>query len=136
MDGWNTSAGAPVTLLRLRAASRVLDVEWADGITAALPYQTLRESCLCAACRQRRRVSGAVDVSAQVIGGAVYVPAQVIGGAVEAPAQIDVTAIVPRGANAVQLLFSDGHDRGIFPFAYLRELRDALTRAPDAGIRK
>ena len=134
MNGSSTSA--PVTLLRLRSASRVLEVEWADGITAALPYQMLRASCPCATCKQRRRVNGAVDAPAQRIAGAVEAPAQSSGAAVEASAQIDVTGIVPRGASAVQFFFSDGHERGIFPFSYLRELHDGLTRVPDAGISK
>jgi DUF971 family protein len=37
----------------------------------------------------------------------------------------------PVGSYAVQLVFSDGHERGIFPWVYLRELgqpaRDALS---------
>jgi DUF971 family protein len=40
---------------------------------------------------------------------------------------ITVLAALPCGPNAVQLQFSDGHDRGIFPFPYLLELRDELA---------
>ena len=29
------------------------------------------------------------------------------------------------GAYGVQLIFSDGHDRGIYPWSYLRQLADA-----------
>jgi DUF971 family protein len=101
--------GAPdhVTLLRLHAAARRLEVEWEDGATAALPYAALRERCPCAECRQGRRTGG-------------------LAGAV---ADVAVLAALPCGPNAVQLQFSDGHDRGIFPFPYLRELRDELAAA-------
>jgi DUF971 family protein len=97
------SATVPVTLLRLRAASQALDVEWADGTIAELPYRMLRRRCPCAACRQQRNVAGPF----------------------EAAGEVQVTGIEPYGPNAVRLSFSDGHDRGIFPFAYLRELRGA-----------
>lgn len=104
----NENATAPITLLRLRAVTRVLDVEWADGTTAELPYQMLRGRCPCAACRRRRGVAGTFEVA----------------GA------INIVGIEPCGRNAVQIVFSDGHDRGIFPFAYLRELRgDTKPRA-------
>ena len=38
-----------------------------------------------------------------------------------------VSSVVPYGPNAVQLHFSDGHARGIFPFDYLRELVETLA---------
>ena len=105
---------APVTLLRLRTGSRTLDVEWADGTSAALPYRTLREGCPCAACRQQRRAAGAT-----------------------ADGEAEVAAILPYGPSAVQIRFSDGHDRGIFPFSYLRELYEQLkTRSGSTGISK
>jgi DUF971 family protein len=44
------------------------------------------------------------------------------GAAIKADESVSVIDAVPYGPNAVQLVFSDGHSRGIFPFAYLREL--------------
>ena len=104
---------AAATLLRLRAASRVLDVEWADGTTTALSYELLRDSCPCALCRQRRCT----------------------GGAALSIGPVEITAIVPCGSNAIQVRFGDGHERGIFPFSYLRELGE-IARNPGAGISK
>ena len=98
-------SAAQVRLLRLSAALRQLEVEWEDGATAALPYSAVRERCPCAECRQRRRT----------------------GGSFQAIEDIAVLAALPCGPNAVQLRFSDGHDRGIFPFPYLRVLRDELA---------
>ena len=86
--------------LRLHAGSRALHVEWSDGTTDALPFRLLRERCLCAHCRSTRKK----------------------GGSVEADETVAVTEALPCGSTAVQLVFSDGHSRGIFPFSYLREL--------------
>ena len=97
-------AAGTVRLLRLSGAARQLEVEWEDGATAALLYSALRERCLCAECRQRRSTEGAFAA---------------IDG-------IAVLEALPCGPNAVQLRFSDGHDRGIFPFPYLRELNVEL----------
>ena len=54
---------------------------------------------------------------------------------------VNITAINPVGNYAVQLVFSDGHDSGIYSWKYLRELceqRDAyweayLKKLHDAG---
>jgi DUF971 family protein len=40
---------------------------------------------------------------------------------------IMVTGIEPIGSYAVRLVFSDGHDRGIYPWQYLREIADSLA---------
>jgi len=49
------------------------------------------------------------------------------------PAADDLTivAVEPIGNYAVRLAFSDGHDRGIFPWAYLTEI--AAAGASDAA---
>ena len=87
-------------LLRLNAAESTLEIDWASGSTDALTYAVLRARCMCSQCRRMRQGGQKVEV----VDGITVVEAR------------------PCGSNAVQLLFSDGHDRGIFPFAYLREL--------------
>lgn len=97
--------------LRLQRLERTLEIEWNDG-AASLPHRLLRERCPCAPCRQARRDGSFASI----------------------PEEIEVAAIEPYGPNAVHLAFSDGHARGIFPFAYLRELRDELAaRGPSAA---
>lgn len=90
--------------LRLDGGTRTLEVEWADGTSATLPFQLLRERCRCAECGSARRK----------------------GLPVKAGETVTVTEALPCGGGAVQLVFSDGHSRGIFPFAYLRELATLL----------
>jgi DUF971 family protein len=96
--------------VRLDMAAGTLVLDWPDGFTDALAFQALRERCMCAVCRSHRDR----------------------GEPPRAADAIAVVNIVPYGANAVQLMFSDGHSRGIFPFAYLRALASepAQTAAP------
>ncbi len=44
---------------------------------------------------------------------------------------IAVTNVEPMGGYAVHLAFSDGHNRGIFPWSYLRAL---AAEAPPAAL--
>ena len=95
-------------VLRLDGGARALEVEWTDGTSAALPFRLLRSRCRCAECSSARRQ----------------------GLAVAAAETVAVTEALPCGSGAVQLVFSDGHSRGIFPFAYLRELALSLRGTP------
>ncbi|SRR5258706_16435438 len=86
--------------IELRAATRSILIEWSDGVSTNLSHRMLRMQCRCADCLYIRRS----------------------GRSIAAQDDIELLAIVPYGPNAVQLRFSDGHERGIFPFPYLREL--------------
>jgi len=101
----SSNTGTAVTLVRmeLRPGVRSLLVEWSNGESSDLAHRMLRMQCRCAECLLVRRS----------------------GRQVEAPEGIALLEVVPYGPNAVQLRFSDGHERGIFPFSYLRELEDA-----------
>ena len=90
--------------LRLDQSAANMRIEWPDRVST-LPFRLLRERCPCAECRSVRNK----------------------GGTIEAAAAVRVDDIVPYGANAIQLVFSDGHARGIFPFAYLRELDESAA---------
>jgi DUF971 family protein len=82
------------------AAQARLSLRWADGRVATLTHAQLRAACPCSACRARRRA----------------------GESIEPDAQVRITDIEPVGAYALNLAFSDGHRRGIFPFQMLAEL--------------
>ena len=74
----------------------VLELIWPDRRSQQLSHAYLRSRCQCSACRK--------------------------GKAPAAPHQLRITEIHPVGAYGVQLVFSDGHDRGIYPWPYLRSL--------------
>jgi DUF971 family protein len=82
-------------------ASGVLEIAWSDGTLSRLAHGLLRERCRCAACEQNRRHGTGVPPP---------------------PAGLRVVHIEPVGEQALNLAFSDGHDRGIYPWAYLRQL--------------
>jgi len=84
-------------------SSGVLEIAWSDGEVSRLSHTLLREKCRCAGCEQRRR-SGS--------------------GTTLADDTLRLVQIDPVGEVGLNLRFSDGHDRGIYPWAYLRQLGD------------
>lgn len=95
--------GAAPDEIRLAAGGARLLLAWGDH-RAGLEAQVLRAACRCAPCT-RARADGAF-------------PAAFPG--------IAVTGIAPVSAYAVNLRFSDGHGRGIFPYGDLRALAAPL----------
>jgi DUF971 family protein len=80
-----------------------LEIIWGDGHRSSFPHRYLRGHCGCAQCvdemTQQRKV-GIEDV----------------------PADIQVEDFIEVGNYAVELLFSDLHYTGIYPFRLLRGL--------------
>lgn len=111
---------SPISL-KLRTKSRLLDITFDDGTNYQLPFEYLR----------------------------VYSPSAEVRG--HGPGQetlqlgkhdVSIKAIEPIGNYAVRLVFDDGHDTGLYTWAYLNELgRDHarkwqhyLDRLKDLGI--
>lgn len=109
------------TSLKLRTRSRVLEVAFDDGARFELPFEYLR----------------------------VYSPSAEVRG--HGPGQetlqlgkhdVGIRSVEPVGNYAVRLVFDDGHDTGLYTWAYLHELgRDHgqkwanyLARLRDLGI--
>jgi DUF971 family protein len=89
------------TELRLRTASRVLQVTFDSGEVFELPFEYLRVH----------------SPSAEVKG---HGPGQEV--LVTGKAGVGIRAIEPVGQYAVKLVFDDGHDTGLFSWKYLFEL--------------
>ncbi len=89
-----------------------LEVTWADQHISRLPHRWLREHCRCAACRQRQRTGTLADAL---------------------PAHLRLSEIHTVGEQGLNLVFSDGHGRGIYPWPYLRELGDTMSDDPRRG---
>lgn len=85
--------------IELDGAARLLSVYWPGGTRQALAHALLRAQCPCSACRRIRLHGGTIDIAGD----------------------ISIVGIVPMGYG-IQLVFSDGHDRGIFPWPYLEQL--------------
>jgi DUF971 family protein len=89
------------TEIRLRRASRLLEVSFADGSRFELPFEYLRVH----------------SPSAEVKGHGPGQEVLVLG-----KENVGVTAIEPVGQYAVKLVFDDGHDTGLYTWKYLHEL--------------
>lgn len=94
-------------LVGIDAASASLSMRWPDGAVCELPFALLRSACMCAQCR-KRKLDGETPISSP-----------------------DVKLVDARPSGyGLQLVFDDGHDRGIFPWIYLKRLaRDQQTAA-------
>ena len=88
------------TEITLHRQSRVLEVRFADGAAYRLPFEFLR----------------VYSPSAEVRG---HGPGQEVLQA--GKKDVDVLAVEPVGAYAIQLKFSDGHDTGIYSWELLYE---------------
>ncbi len=75
---------------------------WSDGSTSILPAVRLRGGCRCSECAALAR-----------------------GRALSEAEGVTITSIREIGVYGVNIEFSDGHRRGIFPWTYLYELAAA-----------
>ncbi|MNF62904.1 hypothetical protein D3C84_445900 [compost metagenome] len=92
---------APSSLRNSLGEAR-LSLEWGDGDRQEISHARLRAACPCSQCKAAR-MRGAIAVVADDV-------------------RLERIALQGYG---VQLVFSDGHERGIYPWAYLRELGHA-----------
>lgn len=95
------AATAAPTNLTLHSVSRVLEVEFADGRSFRLPFEFLR----------------VMSPSAEVRGHGPGQQTLQVG-----KRDVTITALQPVGHYAVQPVFSDGHQSGLYSWDYLYEL--------------
>lgn len=107
-------SGLRALRLTCHQQARLLQIVWEDGTVQVLPYQHLRAACRCADCtalRRQRAAALAIDPAVLLL------------------------QILPVGRYGVQLVFDDGHQRGIYPWVYLRGLSgDSADRADSLGM--
>lgn len=89
------------TEIRLKRAERVLVVSFTDGVSYTLPAEYLR----------------VFSPSAEVRGHGLAEPLLVTG-----KQAVGISAVEPIGNYAVKLVFSDGHDTGLYSWGFLRTL--------------
>ncbi|HZP85460.1 MAG TPA: DUF971 domain-containing protein [Burkholderiales bacterium] len=97
----DSGTATPPTQITLHRASRILEITFADGISYRLPFEFLR----------------VYSPSAEVRG---HGPGQEVLQA--GKRDVEITDIEPVGTYAVRLVFSDGHDTGLYSWDYLSEL--------------
>ncbi|MCA9242405.1 MAG: DUF971 domain-containing protein [Phycisphaerales bacterium] len=87
-----------------------LRVSWSDGAEHVIPLAELRKNCPCATCRADREARAA---------NPLHVMARPAGSS----AQVAAAELV--GSYALRLVWSDGHNTGIYEFEALRRLGEA-----------
>jgi DUF971 family protein len=84
-----------------------LAIKWDDGAESYIPLATLRRSCPCAGCK------GEMDI----MGNVYKNPDRPL-----APNAFELRRVSQVGGYALQPVWADGHDTGIFSFEYLRHV--------------
>lgn len=104
--------------LRLRRTSRLLELSYPDGSSHALTWEFLRVHSPSAEVRGHHESQAVLQSGKR---------------------DVEITDIRPVGHYALQLIFSDGHDSGLYSWDYLLELcrnKDSLWDAYLAALQE
>ena len=109
MNQMPSSDPADISVSTARREMRIL---WQDGHESVYPFDLLRRVCPCALCNdQRSKASAPVGPSLTVLSGPVL-----------KAGEVQVKEALPVGRYAINFVWSDRHDSGIYAFDYLRSL--------------
>ena len=93
------------TRIRSPHGATATEIEWSDGSKTRLDHVLLRGCCPCAVCQGHSGSIRWVDGTENLT-----------------PVNLELRSIVPVGNYALGLTWGDGHDSGIYTFAYLERL--------------
>ena len=94
--------------LKLHRESRTLTVTWQDGHVSIFDLPTLRKACPCATCNtERQQQSGRQELF------------PILNTSPGPPRPVTARLV---GSYAIQIIWPDGHDTGIYDFRYPRSL--------------
>lgn len=96
--------------LDIQHVGKELAVKWGDGREDFIPLENLRRACPCAGCK------GEVDI----LGNLYKNPEKPY-----ATNSFELVRLLAVGGYAVQPVWADGHNTGIFSFDYLRRIASA-----------
>jgi DUF971 family protein len=99
-------AARAATAIKLRKQSRVLEVAFDDSQCFELPFEYLRVYSPSAEVRGHGPGQETLQLGKHAVG---------------------IVRVVPIGNYAVQLVFDDGHDTGLYTWGYLYELGETRT---------
>ena len=85
--------------VQLKKDSGSLDITWSGGEISHIQGGNLRRHCACSGCRSRK-----------MIGTELFTDSG------------RIQKIRLMGSTGLQIVFADGHDRGVFPWAYIHAI--------------
>ena len=109
--------------ISVSAGRREVRIVWRGGHESVYPFDLLRKECPCALCNdQRGKPSASAGLSLTVLSGPVL-----------KAGEVQVREVSPVGRYAINFVWSDGHDSGIYAYAYLRGLCPCSACRQGAG---
>ena len=93
--------------IRAETSSSRLCIKWSDGAAHEYPFVFLRGECQCARCVDEITGRRILDLST-------------------IPEDIHVASMDLRGNYAVCIVWSDGHDTGLYTWEFLRKLAERV----------
>lgn len=92
--------------IRVSRDDGLMEIDWKDGPSSSITLARLRRLCPCAVCESAREAEDGLSI---------ITPEQL-------GATAEIENIVRVGRYAVQIVWSGGHDSGIYTYDYLRSL--------------
>ena len=89
-----------------QSGNDLLSMAWSDGHVSPFPLRYLRDECPCAECKGETVLLHTFHPSPQP----------------EKPGRYDIRSITPVGSYAIQMLWGDGHETGLYAWDYLRDI--------------
>ncbi len=91
----------------------LLEAAWDDGFTSTIKIESFRDACPCADCGEERKKPVTSFISLDGL----------------KPGKYGLKSLTTVGNYAVTAVWNDGHDTGIYPYDFLREVfeKNALT---------
>ena len=89
-----------------QTSTDILTMTWDDGHVSPFTLHHLRDGCPCAGCKGETVLLHTFQPSPQP----------------ELPGRYDLKSISPVGSYAIQIVWGDGHDTGLYAWEYLREI--------------
>ena len=93
-----------------RPEPHLLQIDWSDGASGVIKLSLFRDQCPCAGCKEdRKKAAPEPKFNLKSLN-------------IMKPGKYELKELKQVGNYAIAAVWGDGHDVGIYPYEYLREL--------------
>ena len=89
-----------------KTSTDTITITWDDAVTTTHTIEQLRDQCPCAGCKGETILMHTILPVVQP----------------KLPGHYDLKSITPVGSYAIQIVWGDGHDTGLYAWEYLRSM--------------